>query len=194
TDAGWSLIAQWKNDGTGSPPLELSVEGGQYALSGGYGHPDGAQTWSEPLADAVTGAWVDWTFHIVFSDGADALVEVWKDGEAILTGFSPDAGTLYPGLDSYLKLGYYRDTAIDQVGTVIHDNWWMGLAPPPGLNGEGPRDGGGAASGDEEPASSSALRPVPDSGGDETDGDGDGGGDRIEEARPEPAVAGGRAG
>ncbi|MDN5750555.1 MAG: heparin lyase I family protein, partial [Pseudonocardia sp.] len=112
TDAGWSLIAQWKNDGTGSPPLELSVEGGQYALSGGYGHPDGAQTWSEPLADAVTGAWVDWTFHIVFSDGADALVEVWKDGEAILTGFSPAAGTLYPGLDSYLKLGYYRDTAI----------------------------------------------------------------------------------
>jgi hypothetical protein len=194
TDEGWSLITQWKNDGTGSPPLELSVDGGQYSIGGGYGHPDGAQTWSEPLAEAVTGTWVDWGVHVVFSAGADALVEVWKDGEPVLTGFSPDAGTLYPGLDSYLKIGYYRDTAIEQEGTVIHDNWRMGSTSA-AVDLEGPQDGGDAATGDEDPGSSSARRPADDDGGNESGGDeSDGDEEPANTVVSAPRVTGGRTG
>lgn len=119
TDEGWQLITQWKNDGTGSPPMELSIEGGNYTLSGG--HMIG-KNFREEIGPAKTGVWTDFVFEIEF-EGGGGSVDAWLNGEQALSGFTPPGGTLYSGKSSYLKTGYYRNTAIGATGTVYFDNW-----------------------------------------------------------------------
>lgn len=126
-DESWQVITQWKNDGTGSPPLSLNVEKGNYLIHGGYGHPNGSNEFREQIGPASTGEWVDWVFHVTFSSESDeGQVTVWQNGRKVIDGFSPDSGTLYPGRDTYVKIGYYRNTDIDQDGTVYFDNWRVG--------------------------------------------------------------------
>ncbi|MDL5154661.1 heparin lyase I family protein [Actinomycetospora termitidis] len=118
----WQLLTQWKNDGTGSPPLELTVGNGNLNLSGGYGHPAGPRTFSKVLAPATTGQRVDLVVHILFSrDPGKGVVDVWRNGTQVLAGYKPAGGTLYPTsaastatLSSYWKMGLYRDSAITQ--------------------------------------------------------------------------------
>ena len=132
-DESWQVITQWKNDGTGSPPLSLTVEDGQYSIHGGYDHPDGLGDFRQPIGPARTGEWVDWVFHITFSEFADqSQVTVWKDGRKAIDRFSPRTGTLYPDRASYVKIGYYRSTDISRDGTVYVDNWRVGRSGPRG--------------------------------------------------------------
>ncbi len=118
----WQLLTQWKNDGTGSPPLELTVGNGNLNLSGGYGHPAGPRTFSKVLAPATTGQRIDLVVHVFFSrDASKGVVDVWRNGSQVLAGYKPPGGTLYPtntastaSLSSYWKMGLYRDSAITQ--------------------------------------------------------------------------------
>ncbi|HZA16163.1 MAG TPA: polysaccharide lyase [Pseudonocardiaceae bacterium] len=127
----WQTITQWKNEGEGSPPLELGVGAGKYQLSGGFGHPDGPEHFRKPIGRAVTGQWVDWVFHVKFSPDPDiGYVEIWQGNELVLPRFHPASGTMYPNPDgeatSYLKTGYYRDGYISTPGTIYFDNWRVG--------------------------------------------------------------------
>jgi hypothetical protein len=125
----WQLITQWKNDGTGSPPLEITVGKGNIWLSGGYGHPTGPKNFATPISTADTGRRIDLVFHIVFSrDPARGSVNVWRDGTQRITNFHPTGGTLYPdsakavptgSLTSFWKMGLYRDPAITQPATLV---------------------------------------------------------------------------
>ncbi len=123
-DAAWQVITQWKNDGTGSPPLSLNVENGEYLLHGGFSV---GKEWTESIGPATAGEWVDWVIYVEFAGGA-GRVDVWQNGEQAVDGLVPEGGTLYPGKDSYLKIGYYRDTGIGEDGTVVFDNWKMGTS------------------------------------------------------------------
>lgn len=135
---GWQVVTQWKNEGEGSPPLELGVEEGTFNLSGGAGHPDDADPFRTVLAPAETGVWTDWVFRIRFSPDPDqGEVEVWRNGELVLPACRPESGTLYPaggGEDvpdeptSYLKTGYYRNADISTPGTIYFDSWGVGTA------------------------------------------------------------------
>ncbi|WP_245561464.1 heparin lyase I family protein [Actinomycetospora chiangmaiensis] len=118
----WQVITQWKNDGTGSPPLEITVGGGNLNLEGGYGYPAGPRTFAKPLAPATTGQRIDLVIHVFFSrDPSKGTVDVWRNGTQVLAGYKPAGGTLYPTsaastatTSSYWKMGLYRDSAITQ--------------------------------------------------------------------------------
>ncbi len=118
--SGFQLATQWKNDGTGSPPLELRVEDGKFRLGGGFGRPGGSRLFATDVGPAVTGRPVDIVVGIVFSsDPGKGRVDVWLDGKQTVAGFRPPGGTLYPGKQSYWKVGLYRDTA--NAGTATAD-------------------------------------------------------------------------
>lgn len=127
---GFQIATQWKNDGDGSPPLELRIEKGRFVLGGGYARPGGSRLFSTDVAPVVTGRRVDIVAGITFSsDPATSRVDVWIDGQQKLTDFRPPGGTLYPGQSSYWKVGLYRDTAntttatADLTGAALGDSY-----------------------------------------------------------------------
>jgi len=118
----WQVLTQWKNDGDGSPPLEITAGRGNLNLEGGYGYPGTPRTFAQTLAPAVTGQRTDLIIHVFFSrDPSKGTVDVWDNGAQVLAGYKPTGGTLYPTskastatLSSYWKMGIYRDSAITQ--------------------------------------------------------------------------------
>ena len=130
TDTSWCVLAQWKNDGEGSPPFALAVEKEtrEFSFTGGAGHPDGSRYHVRLAGPVVTGRWIDWIVHAKFSsDPAVGYYEVWRDGRLVIPRYHPRGGTLYPGLKSYVKIGLYRDTAITKEAAVLDDDWRSGL-------------------------------------------------------------------
>jgi len=117
---GWQVVAQWKNDGDGSPPIEIKVDHGQFVLDGGAGGDDPrANYFTQPIGPAVTGQQTDVVLHIHFStDPTKAQVDAWMNGQKRIDAFHPPGGTRYSNDDSYLKTGIYRDTAIDQTAVL----------------------------------------------------------------------------
>jgi len=114
----WQLITQFKNEGTGSPPLELRIGNGNYILSGGFDHPGGNKNFDRTIAPAVTGRIQTLVLHVKFSSkSATGVVDAWVDGQQKVVGFHPPGGTLYPGDYSYWKLGLYRDRGIGTPAT-----------------------------------------------------------------------------
>ncbi|WP_165777538.1 heparin lyase I family protein [Amycolatopsis antarctica] len=118
----WQIVLQFKNDGEGSPPCEIKIGHGVYALDGNSG------AWSHDIGPAITGEPVDIAVRIIFSaDPAVAAMDAWHNGTQTLTGAKPEgAGTLYEGLGSYLKTGLYRDSAISEAGTRYLDSLTIG--------------------------------------------------------------------
>ena len=118
----WQVLTQWKNDGDGSPPLEITAGRGNLNLEGGYGYPGAPRTFAQTLAPAVIGQRTDLIVHVFFSrDASKGTVDVWDNGAQVLAGYKPSGGTLYPTssastatLSSYWKMGIYRDSAITQ--------------------------------------------------------------------------------
>lgn len=120
----WQVIAQWKDEGIGSPPLSIKVGKGQFLLDGGF---DRGAPFQVPMGAAVPGRTQSVVTHVVFGEGGGS-VDAWVDGKQTLRGFRPPAGTLYPGLTSYLKTGIYRDPAIGAPGTLVFDDWRIGTS------------------------------------------------------------------
>jgi hypothetical protein len=131
----WQVFDQWKNAGIGSPPLELKVSGGMWYLDGGYGWPGNTNAVRPRLDSRLLGrarlnVWDRWTVHIKFSSrSSTAAVSVRRNGTVVVPGWRPRGGTLYPGLTSYLKIGYYRDPSINTLGTGYQDRLKVGTTP-----------------------------------------------------------------
>ncbi|MFC5062366.1 polysaccharide lyase [Actinomycetospora atypica] len=114
----WQLITQFKNEGTGSPPLELRIGKGNFVLSGGFGRPGGSRSFDKVIGPAVPGKVVTVVLRVKFSsDPSKGVVDAWLDGQQRFAGFKPPGGTLYPGMYSYWKLGLYRDKGIGTPAT-----------------------------------------------------------------------------
>jgi hypothetical protein len=120
----WQVITQWKNDGTGSPPISVKVGGGQFQLDGGF---DRGAPFEIPMGAATPGRAQAVVVHVRFAEGGGS-VDTWVDGKQTIRGFRPPAGTLYSGTTSYLKTGIYRSTAIGQPGTLFFDDWRIGTS------------------------------------------------------------------
>lgn len=96
-ETSWQVITQWKNEGTGSPPVELKIGSGKFIVDGGYGHPTGPKLWAKDIGAATTGRVVDLVVHIKFSSDPNVgTIDAWLDGTQTIAGYKPPAGTLYP--------------------------------------------------------------------------------------------------
>ncbi|WGS53973.1 polysaccharide lyase [Paraburkholderia sp. D15] len=91
---------------SGSPPMELDLNGGNYVVSM-RGGPSVTTSKSICCAQQDQGRWVDWALrYMPDAGGVHASTQLWKDGVAVFgtQGF-PNA---YPGDNSaYLKMGIY---------------------------------------------------------------------------------------
>jgi hypothetical protein len=109
--AGNHTVMQFKNDGTGSPPLNLDIRNfSNGGLTAQAETPTGtkypvivpmSQLYDRPIPIEI---------HVKFSsDPSIGYFEVWADGKVVIPALK--MATLYPGLHSYLKQGQYGNQA-----------------------------------------------------------------------------------
>lgn len=128
--AARQVIARWENDSPGQAPLDLRVSGDELVLHGGEGHPSGPRTFSRTLGRASLGEWTQLRVLVRFSADPDkAAVSVWRDGRPVVDDDHPRGGTLYPGQQSYLKVGLHRDRTIAAPSTVRFSAWRVDHGP-----------------------------------------------------------------
>ena len=140
----WQVVAQWKNFGDGSPPIEVKVGHGQFVLDGGAGGDHPARNYfTQPIGPARPGAQSDVVVHITFSsDPNQATADVWENGQQRIANLHPANGTLYDGEQSYLKTGIYRDSAISQSANLFLDDARVGSSYDSAAALAGPAAGG----------------------------------------------------
>ncbi|MFN7135895.1 MAG: polysaccharide lyase, partial [Myxococcales bacterium] len=117
----WQLFTQWHHRGSsGSPPLEMLVNGEQMRLRvGGSGGP---VVWTAPL---VRGKWQDFVLHVKWAPERNGgFVELYHNGQLVLP--RTPASTQFPGQTNYLKIGLYRNANVKAKGVVFHDRFTMG--------------------------------------------------------------------
>jgi hypothetical protein len=117
----WQTFVQWKNDGTGSPPLAMTVNGDEILLSGGKQNGF-HEFWKAPID---RGRWHDFVAHIRWSPSVRrGSVSLWHNGRPVVRRVR--AATLYRDEDgraigNYLKIGLYRSSAIRRTQVLYHD-------------------------------------------------------------------------
>jgi hypothetical protein len=91
----WQVITQFKNEGTGSPPLELKVRDGKFLIDGDSGG------FSRVVGDATPGRWTHLVLRVKFSS-SNGSVSAWQDGVQKIADYAPPSGTMYAGKSSYV--------------------------------------------------------------------------------------------
>ena len=122
----WQLIMQFKQPGTGSPPLAVEVGKGQLRLANnGRNQKD--------FCPVTAGAF-SFQMSITFGGAIDA----WCNGKQTLSGYRTPEPNLARG-SAYLKTGIYRDPAITQDSTLFLNDLKIGrtLESVSGLAGAG---------------------------------------------------------
>lgn len=123
-DQRWNTILQWKNDGEGSPPLAVGIEDGAVQLD--YHDEDGDHVGASVLGAVDVDVPHRYLFRIAFGGPGVGTVEAWRDGTLVLPEHRPPGGTLYDDVESYLKIGYYRDGAVTRTGRIYYADYRVG--------------------------------------------------------------------
>lgn len=110
----WQVLTQWKNEGAGSPPLSLNLDGERLSVTAitTYDTNRTSKVWQGPLN---RGKWTRFVVHVKWSpDPAVGFIEVWRDGQQIVPLSHRATMFVYKEkiLRNYLKVGYYRSSAI----------------------------------------------------------------------------------
>ena len=121
----WQLIMQFKQPGTGSPPLAVEVGKGQLRLANDGG--------SQKDFCPVTQGAFSFQLGVTFGGGIDA----WCNGKQTLTGYRTPKSNVQGS--AYLKTGIYRDESIKQDSTLFLNDLKVGktLESVSGLAGAG---------------------------------------------------------
>jgi hypothetical protein len=121
----WQLIMQFKQGGTGSPPLAVEVGKGQLRLANnGRNQKDFC-----PVTDGA------FSFQLGITFGG--AIDAWCNGRQTLTGYRTPESNVQGS--AYLKTGIYRDPSITQDSTLFLDDLKIGktLESVSGLAGAG---------------------------------------------------------
>ncbi len=118
------VLASWKqSDVEGSPLIGQRFRDGRHSVTI---RPPGAagSGKSYPLPDIRLGRWVDMVYHVRYSFAEDGCIEVWMDGNRVVSYKGPTASRA--GADRfYNKVGLYRDRW-KQPMTMYVDNYTLG--------------------------------------------------------------------
>jgi hypothetical protein len=118
------VIAQWKqSDVEGSPLIGQRFRDGRHYLTI---RPPGAagNGRSYRLPNLRLGRWADLVYHVHYSYGDDGRIEVWMDGNRVVSYEGPTASQT--GANRfYHKVGLYRDRW-EQPMTMYVDNYRLG--------------------------------------------------------------------
>lgn len=147
----WQLIMQFKQPGTGSPPLAVEVGNGQLRLANnGTGQKD--------FCPVRAGAPFSFRLRITFGGEIDA----WCGERQTLNGYRTPSSNVNGS--AYLKTGIYRNPGVGGDSTLFLNDLRIGpsLESVSGLAGAGSGGGaadgpGGATSGPSGPATSSSA-------------------------------------
>jgi hypothetical protein len=101
-DSNNDIISQWHQSGGGSPSTTLRVHDDRFLIKTGNKKEDRKDF---DLGVAEKDAWHDFVFHIVHSPGSDGLIEVWHNGEKVLT---QRGGNMYNMAMPRWKIGIYK--------------------------------------------------------------------------------------
>lgn len=115
----WCTVLQWKNEGTGSPPVALTLRDGQFCLE------FGGDTDQHDIGAIDAGTAHRYVIHIDFENGGGS-VEAWRDGVKVFNAYEPEDGTLYTAsgkTQSYAKIGYYRAGAETATGRIHYRDY-----------------------------------------------------------------------
>ena len=102
------IIAQWHDSSLLglSPPLSLRIESDTFILNSRRdgGGVNGDDFWVGPV---ILAKWVDWVFHVKWSSGPDGMIEVWQNGQLLVSRNGP---SIYSGnpIGPYFKMGLYK--------------------------------------------------------------------------------------
>lgn len=118
------VIAQWKQDGVESPLIAERYRGGKHYVTINSLSADEAYRF--PLPPIQLGKWNDMVFHVIYSAAENGLVEIWMNGEQIVTQRGSTADANSPNR-FYNKIGLYRDRWEEPM-TIYFDNYAMGKA------------------------------------------------------------------
>jgi hypothetical protein len=81
-DSQEEIITQWHQSGGGSPPRNLMVEKDRWR----FDVTNNTETKTKyDLGAVAKNVWNQFTFHIIQSNGSDGLVEVWHNGNKVIT-------------------------------------------------------------------------------------------------------------
>jgi hypothetical protein len=101
-EADDEVISQWHQGGGTSPGICMNVTNGHLNMR----TPDNTRT---DLGAIEKDRWHTYVYHIIHSSGSDGLIEIWKDGQKIITRKGPSMYTLTNGFTmSNWKLGVYK--------------------------------------------------------------------------------------
>jgi hypothetical protein len=114
----WQVLAQWKNEGAGSPPLSINLDGETVSLTAiATWDPANSRTtkiWQAPLR---RGTWSRYVIHVKWSpDPTVGFVEMWRDGKVVVPFGHRATMFVYHDklLRNYFKVGLYRSSSIPE--------------------------------------------------------------------------------
>ena len=123
-EESWQVFLQFKQEASGSPPVQFGAGGGDIGFSVDGGEVEG---WHGPL---VTDRWYDFVLGAKWSpDPSVGWLELWVNGRLVAprrnfpTMYRDDEGRTLP---NYVKLGYYRSEDIERPGVIYHDAFRVG--------------------------------------------------------------------
>jgi hypothetical protein len=119
------VIAQWKQNKAAPPLVAQRFRKGQHYVT--VNRPESLDS-DNPLRYALPdiefGAWNDMVYHFRYSSAQDGLVEIWMNGDKIVSHHGPTAVPDGPN-QFYNKIGLYRDRWKHPM-TIYFDNYTMG--------------------------------------------------------------------
>jgi hypothetical protein len=123
-DSSNEVISQWKQPGSAANAFTLRIQKDEFYLR--MMPTDNSSKWNNiKLGDVTKDTWHEFVIHVVHSGKSDALIEIWKNGEKILTYKGPNNYDQYKL--PYWKLGVYKPmwnskrTATDK-RVIYYDN------------------------------------------------------------------------